>query len=103
MNVYVNEEIILFNIANMHLWTCRYKTCRDGSHLAKYYNSEKSYVCYIRIYELSESSILVKGRYCNADIECKFNCIECTEFEILSKIEQSLLINLTERIKKWTI
>lgn len=101
MNIYVNEEIILFSIANMHLWTCKYKTCKDGSHLAKYYNSEKTYICYIRIYELSESSILVKGRYCNSDVYQKFDCAECTELEILSTIEQLLLTNYIERVKNW--
>lgn len=87
----------------MHLWECKSKVCKDGSYLAKYYNSEKHYVCWLRIYELSETVIQVKGRYCNADIDYKFDCTECTELEVLSTIEQLLLLNLVERFKTWII
>lgn len=102
-NIYINEEILLFNVANMHLWTCKMKICRDGSYLAKYYNDNKSYTCWLRIYELSESEIEIKGRYCNSDIYQKCDCAECTELEILSTIEQLLLVNFAERVKKWII
>ena len=103
MSIYINEEIILYNIANMHLWSCKCKTCKDGSYLAKYYNGNNTYICWLRIYELSESEIEVRGRYCNSDIYQKFDCTEVTELEILSTIEQLLLINFIERVKKWII
>lgn len=101
MNYYINEDLLLHNIAIMHMWTCKSKTCKDGSYLAKYYNSEGGYVCWLRIYELSESEIRVTGRYCNFDIDHNFDCTECTELEILSTIEQLLLNNFVERCKLW--
>lgn len=103
MNIYINEELILHNIANMHLWYCKCKVDNDGSYLAKYYNSNKSYICWLRICEISETTIHIKGRYCNSDIDKKFNYIECTELEIISTIEQLLLINFIEKAYKWII
>ena len=102
-NIYVNEEIILYNIANSHMWSCKYKTCKDGSYLAKYYNDEKGYICWLRIYELNETEIQITGRYCMSDIDCKFDCTECTELEIFSTIEQYLLLRFIERVRKWII
>ena len=103
MNIHVNESIILYRVANMHLWTCKFKVCSDGSYLAKYYNSDKKYICWLRIYELSETHIEVKGRYCNRDVYHKFDCTECSELKILSVIEQLLLLNLVEKMKAWII
>lgn len=102
-NIYVNEELILYNIANAHLWQCRCKICKDGSYLAKYYNDEKGYICWLRIYELNDTDIQIKGRYCMSDIDYKFACSECTELEIFSTIEQLLLLNFIERVRKWII
>lgn len=42
MNINVNKSLILYSVANMHLWTCKFKVCSDGSYLAKYYNSDKN-------------------------------------------------------------
>ena len=103
MNIYVNEDAILFNVANMHLWTCMIDNAKDGSRLARYYNSEGQYVCWLKVYNRSDTLMELKGRFANADINCNFNLEECTDNEILSIIEQRLMINLMDRIKTWII
>lgn len=103
MDVNINNEIVLYNVGNMHLWTCMLDTAKDGSLIAKYYNDEGHYVCWLRIYYRSDTLIELKGRYANADIHCNFNLEECSDVEMISIIEQRLMLNLADRIRTWII